>query len=171
MKLLALVIAIVVLLPMTIAEPDHVINGPYEITFDIGQTRDKYYVQIYDPIFDENGVNARYAARIYTNVSAYFNDLLVENGTGLKTLNNVDIEMIRYFTDVPKLPVNEFAPILKHRVESSELNTNIRPGTCQIDGQDGAIIYYGIKQQPFVHGDGNVNKIPASGSMLCGVSI
>jgi hypothetical protein len=134
----------VLLANISMAEPDSVVAGPYTVSFDMGQPHDSYNITVNPPQESNDpylgGRVVCYSISIENNNSDFIKSL--ESG---KLLDSAFLQ-ITSFTIDPKYVTGEaYIETIKDITEVSESNVNIKTDKLLIDGQDGAILSYGMK--------------------------
>ncbi len=156
MRRIILLFAVVILLNPILATAvvDNVIIGPYNVSFDIGQPRNEYDIQTTGPteVEELSGVKRTdYTIMILGNFTA----LLKLKKTFARTMS---IRIMEFPEEMTRIPGNALEENLRTRLASDETNTNIQTSTRMIDGVEGAVASYGIKQASYTNKYTNERK-------------
>jgi hypothetical protein len=110
------------------AAPDSVVTGPYNVSFDIGLTRDSYTVTVPDPVIDET-----LGGKKRTEYSVDIDDRTV-----YRRLIRISITQLE--KESPTIPTrSEIEEVLKSINENDPRVSNFQSSTRTIDGVGGAV--------------------------------
>jgi hypothetical protein len=117
------------------AVPDSIIAGPYNISFDIGLTRDDYMVIVKDPVQVKDALG---------NSTDY--SIIIQNNSGFTNLISIDLNRRNFIIPVPSS--DELLQIIKIAVNKQNDSVNKEFALRQIDGTQGAISAYETPLSP-----------------------
>gem|GEM_PF-1962867 len=126
MRLHHIFLTLIFLAAVASAEPDYVIMGPYNVSFDLGVPRAAYQVVVDEPVEKEGPGGA-----ISTQFSAY-----LENRTGI---HDVVIGLFHNEKSTPPHSVEEIEMTIFAVILNSGNTKNIQTEARMIDGTEGGI--------------------------------
>ena len=126
-KVMLLLAALICLQMLALAVPDSVMNGPYNISFDIGFPLDAYTKEIKDPVQTESlsgVISTKYSVKI-------------QNKTGLTKFAQIDVTR-KDKADV--LPSESDLKLIMNYAANELNGKNVETSTRSIDGTVGGIL-------------------------------
>ncbi len=155
-QIILLFAAVMILDPILVAAVvDNVTIGRYNVSFDIGQPLNEYNIQTAGPteVEELSGVKrSDYTVTITGNISTL---LQLQKSILFRYMT---IQIMEFSEEMTRIPSNVQEQNLRKRAESDESNTNIQTSIRVIDGVEGAVAAYGIKQSPYINEYTNERK-------------